>query len=310
MSKLSRTAVAHLLMLGLVMFWGAMFVVVKDALKFISPQLFNTMRMAIAFACLGAAYQKQWKRLTRRAWLFGAAAGACLAAGFYFQAAGMMYTTATKSAFITGLVVILVPILAVVPQFRPLNSSVPGWNVWMGALVAFGGIVLLTTPPHTEWGLLLGSLNRGDLLTLFSALGFASLVITLSHAGEIPFTQVAMLQVGFAALFLGVYSLAFEQIFLYSNLQLWISIAVVGVLATAVAFSIQTWAQQILPATHTALLLTLQPLFAWITSFLVLHERLALRQMEGAFLILAGILITEFAKRQVAVVVPDTSPAV
>jgi drug/metabolite transporter (DMT)-like permease len=293
---LSRNAAAHILMLALVMFWGAMFVVVKDVLQFISPQLFNTLRMVVAFACLAIAYRAQWSRLTKRAWILGAGAGVCLAAGFFFQAAGMMYTTATKSAFITGLVVILVPILAVIPLLRVRGSAAPGWNVWIGAPVAFAGIVYLTTPAHTQWMLLLRTLNRGDLLTFLSALGFASLVIVLSHAADLPFTQIAMLQVGFAAIFLGVYTASAEQVFLQSNLQVWVSVAVVGVLATAAAFSIQTWAQQILPPTHTALFLTMQPLFAWLTSFVFLHERLAVRQITGALLILAGVMVSEFVK--------------
>jgi drug/metabolite transporter (DMT)-like permease len=98
-SRLSPNALAHLLMLALVMFWEAMFVVVKDVLQFISPQLINALRMGIAFLCFAIAH---YKHLTRRAWIFGAGAGIRLAAGFYFQAAGMMYTTATKSAFVTS----------------------------------------------------------------------------------------------------------------------------------------------------------------------------------------------------------------
>ena len=72
-----------------------------------------------------------------------------------------------------------------------------------------------------------------------------------------------------------------------------VALTIAAVLATAAAFSIQSWAQSILPPTHTALLLTLEPVFAWITSFLILGERLGLRPASGALLILAGIALTE-----------------
>jgi drug/metabolite transporter (DMT)-like permease len=75
--------------------------------------------------------------------------------------------------------------------------------------------------------------------------------------------------------------------------RLFVALAVAAVLATAAAFSIQSWAQSILPSTHTALLLTMEPVFAWITSFLVTGERLGLRPAIGALLILIGIGITE-----------------
>ena len=75
--------------------------------------------------------------------------------------------------------------------------------------------------------------------------------------------------------------------------RLMIALAIAAVLATAAAFSIQSWAQSVLPPTHTALLLTLEPVFAWITSFLITHERLGMRPAAGAILILAGIALTE-----------------
>jgi drug/metabolite transporter (DMT)-like permease len=84
-----------------------------------------------------------------------------------------------------------------------------------------------------------------------------------------------------------------EQPHMHFTLRLCVALAVAAVLATAAAFSIQSWAQSILPATHTALLMTLEPVFAWITSFLVMGERLGLRPASGAILILAGIALTE-----------------
>ncbi|MGC9291379.1 MAG: DMT family transporter [Acidobacteriaceae bacterium] len=297
-SILSRNALAHLLMLAVVFIWGSTFVLVKQALQDVSPQIFNTLRMAIAFVCLAVVYRKQWKLLTRRALGLGLLAGTCLAAGYSFQTAGLLYTTPTNSAFLTGLVVVLVPLLLAIPALRPPMSFAPGWNAWTGALVAFGGIVLLTTPAHTRWGLLLHSLNRGDMLTLGCALAFSLHVIVLAHAaGRVSFQQLALLQIGVATLLLGISTGALDHPYLINGPRVWMALLLTGILATAAAFSIQTWAQQVLPPTHLALLLTLEPVFAWLTSFLLLQERMEARRTLGALLVLAGILLTEMVRR-------------
>jgi drug/metabolite transporter (DMT)-like permease len=108
--------------------------------------------------------------------------------------------------------------------------------------------------------------------------------------------RLGTLQIGFAALTmlvllpLGNFD---EGIRFHSTKLLWAALAVTAVLGTAAAFTIQSWAQQHLPATHTALLLTLEPVFAWLTSLIFLGERLGSRAMLGAGLILAGILLAE-----------------
>ena len=124
--KISQNAMAHLLMLAVVMLWGAMFVLIKVAMDVISPQWFNAIRMMIAFVCLALIYRKEFRRLTREAWIFGAAAGASLALGYVFQTQGLVYTTATNSAFITALVVVIVPILASIPGIAATGSRFAG----------------------------------------------------------------------------------------------------------------------------------------------------------------------------------------
>lgn len=301
---------AHLLMIAVVILWGASFVLVKAVLAEITPQSFNAIRMTIAFLCLALLYRAQWRQLPRQAWLAGAAAGACLAAGYFFQTQGLLYTSPTNSAFLTALVVVLVPLLASLPWLRPPGAGLPQWSAWAGATLAFLGVALLTTHAHTPWQYILANLNRGDLLTLGCALGFALHVITLAHATQkVRFEQIALLQIGFAMLFLTTAALAMQPpsahpLAGFSVLQhhgitplLVCALAVTGVVGTAAAFSIQTWAQQTIPATNIAVILTLEPVFAWLTSFAVLHERLGLRHSLGAFLVLAGILATELFPR-------------
>ena len=308
--KLSRNALAHLLMFAMVIIWGTMFVLVKEALAHIGPQWFNAWRMILAFACLAVVYRSQWKQLTRTAWLAGAAAGACMAAGFFFQAQGLLYTTATNSAFLTAMVVVLVPFLASIPGLRSPGAALPQWTAWVGALLAFLGVVLLTTAADTPWLLIFRTLNRGDVLTLACALGFALQIIALDHGAKcVRFDQLALLQIGFAMVFLtvaacfteppgpGVWNHLFSAASPLRSPIFLFAVGAAGILATALAFSIQTWSQQIIPATNIAVIVTLEPVVAWLTAFVVLHESLDLRRGMGALLVLTGILAAEILPR-------------
>jgi len=278
--------------------WGTTFVLVKDALNDASPLLFNLLRMTLAFLCLALVYRNCLRTISRSSLIAGAIVGACLAGGYQFQTAGLARTTASKSAFITGLVVVLVPLLAVIPRLRRPTMHAPRWNAWGGALLAFCGIVLLTTPGSpfrisgfaNPWT----GINLGDLLTLACSLAFALHCIALAHtAGRIALPQLATLQIGFCTLYMLLTLPLGGHLYFHLTARLVVALLVTGLLATAAAFTIQSWAQQHLPATHTALILTLEPVFAWIASFLFMHERLHNRAAMGALLVLAGIGLTE-----------------
>ncbi len=285
---------AYLLMLFVVLVWGTTFVVIKNALQDATPLAFNLTRMTVAFLVLAVAYHRHWREINRHQLLWGAVVGLCLAAGYQFQTAGLAQTTPAKSAFITGLVVVLVPLFSVVKAVRPPGVRRPRWNAYLGALLAFGGIVLLTVPAAGGMGLPdFARVGVGDLLTFGCSVGFAFHCLALGHASpRIGFQPLALLQVGFCALFLGLSTPLLEHPQVHWTMRLGFAIAVVALLGTAAAFSIQSWAQSILPPTHTALILTLEPVFAWLTSF-AMGERMGLRPASGAVLILLGIALTE-----------------
>jgi drug/metabolite transporter (DMT)-like permease len=295
---------AYLLMLIVEAIWGSTFVIVKGALTDATPAAFNLIRMTLAFVVLAAAYHRYWRGI--RSWQVaaGALAGLCLAAGYQFQTIGLVRTTPSKSAFITGLVVVLVPLLSFIPSLRPSGARSPRWNVFLGAALALVGILLLTAPAVAHSGsgfgamrgLLpdLASINRGDLLTLGCAAAFAFHCLVLGHfSPRIAFQPLAVLQVGFCAVFIALSMPFIERPYIHWTPGLGIALGISAVLATAAAFSVLSWAQRILPATHIALLMTLEPAFAWITSFVVTGERLGLRPASGALLILAAIAMTE-----------------
>jgi len=292
--RLSPTASAHLLLLLVVFVWGATFVLVKDALRDISPLLFNLLRMTLAFIALAIVNHRQLRHISRYALRSGLVVGIFLAVGYQFQTAGLARTTAAKSAFITGLVVVFVPLFTVVPAFRSSNTPIPSWTTAIGAVLAFAGLFFLTTPTGTSWKTLFVSVGTGDILTLGCAIAFAAHLLSLAHTStRVPTGQLATIQIGVASLIMSITLPIGGRPYVVYTPRLLIAIVITSLLATAAAFTIQSWAQKHLPPTHTAVILALEPVFAWLTALLFLHERLGARSLAGAALILAGIALTE-----------------
>src|SRR5882672_10694670 len=123
---------AYLLMLFVVAVWGSTFVLIKGALADATPAAFNLARMTLAFVVLAIAYHRSWRGISRKHIAAGALVGLCLATGYQFQTIGLVRTTPSKSAFITGL--------------RPPDSRALRWNALVGAALGFVGILLLTAP--------------------------------------------------------------------------------------------------------------------------------------------------------------------
>lgn len=298
---------AYLLMFCVVAVWGSTFVLIKGALVDATPGAFNLVRMSLAFVLLAVVYHRSLRAIRRSQLAAGALVGLCLAAGYQFQTTGLARTTPSKSAFITGLVVVLVPLFSAIPALRPPGARPPRWNAYCGAALAFTGILLLTSPTaarvpvHASMmegiaGLLpdLHSINAGDMLTFGCAIGFAFHCLALGHVSpRIGFQPLALLQVGFCSIFMAVSLPFIEHPHIIWTFHLIMAITIAAALATAAAFSIQSWAQSILPSTHIALILTTEPVFAWITAFFFTGERLGLLPATGALLILTGIGLTE-----------------
>ena len=245
--------------------WGATFVLIKDALTDISPLLFNAVRMTLAAVALLLIFRKEVVKLTRRAIRAGISVGVFLWAGFAFQTTGLKLTTPSKSAFLTGLAVVLLPVFLAIGWRRMINR----WSA-LGVGAAFFGLYLLTVPASNGGGFSMATINQGDLLTIGCAIAFALQIIAMSRAtSQHPFQQIAVLQVTVCAvlMLLSVPGLGRTYV-IWSPKVIW-AIAITGLVNTALAFSVQAWAQQFTPPTHTALIFSLEPVFAWITSYLV-----------------------------------------
>jgi drug/metabolite transporter (DMT)-like permease len=292
--RVTPVRLAQLGLLVTVAIWGSTFVIVKDALRDASPLLFNAIRMALATVALVAMNRRQLRGVTRSQVWKGAAAGAFLAAGYELQTLGLAHTTATKSGFLTGLVVVFVPLFSIIPAVRARGTAGPGVLAAGGIALAFGGMALLTTPAGTAFGRLFSSIGFGDLLTLGCAVAFAGHLLTLGRVAKVvPAGLLATLQIGAMAAIMLAMCLLDPAPHLHPTVRLGVALAVTSLLGTAAAFTMQSYAQQHLPPTHTAVLLTLEPVFAGLTSVVVLGERMGSRGLSGAGLILAGILVTE-----------------
>jgi drug/metabolite transporter (DMT)-like permease len=285
----SRSLKAHILLVLITLIWGSNFVVIKNALADISPLLFNAVRMSLAAVVLAMIFYRQLPRLGAGAVRSGVLVGVFLFVGNELQTTGLKYTTPSKSAFLTGVSVVLVPVLLAVFWKRGINRLTS-----IGVVLAFAGLYLLTVPASAGAGLNLRSMNHGDLLTLGAAVVFAFHIIFIEHATKNhSWQQITVVQVTVTALLMIFTASVAEKVsVVWSPRVLW-GIGITGFLSLALAFAIQAWAQQFTPATHTALIFTLEPVFAWLTSFLFLRERLGGRSGLGAACILAGLLISE-----------------
>jgi drug/metabolite transporter (DMT)-like permease len=290
-----------LLLVMVTLIWGTTFVLLKEALLESSPLALNAVRLALAGVLLAIYYRKYLGQLDRRALLTGSTVGVFLFLGYALQTAGLRLTTPSKSAFLTGVSTVLVPLMLVIFW----RTKVHVWRI-VGILLAFCGLFLMTVPAGREGLADFARVNLGDVLTIGCAFAFTFQIILLGRATQrYPFEPMAVLQVGVAAVLMTVTAPLLEKPHMQFSPTVIAAVVITGVLGTAVAFTVQAWAQQFTPATHTALIFTMEPVFAWMTSFLYLHERLGLRAGAGALLILAGVLASELLG---AVATPEELP--
>jgi drug/metabolite transporter (DMT)-like permease len=277
---MSQRAKAEALLVIVTFIWGSTFVIVKGALNDASPIPFLAFRFTIAGILLFIALKRG--RLDRRAIVPGLILGAFLFGGYIFQTSGLNYTSPSKAAFITGFSVILVPLIMLLQGTRMNTANITG------ALLGLAGLYFLVLPSG------LSAVNRGDILVLFGAISFAvHIVLVGKYTRQYSFQHLVPLQI----LTVGVVSIAAlpldRSLKLHWTGGLVLALVVTSILATGFAFSVQNWAQQYTPPAHTALIFALEPVFAALTSFVVVGERMGGKVIVGSALILAGMVVSE-----------------
>lgn len=265
------------------LFWGATFVIVKNALDDVSTVLFLAMRFSIASVLLIGVYRLRGRKLTTEGVWAGLLVGSLLYTGYLLQTIGLKYTTPATSGFITGLYIPFVPLLQAI-IFRRMPRAVE----WLGIVVATVGMALLTLQSAKF------TVGMGELLTVGCAFAFAWHILALGHFSRKMDTDwLTLLQIGAcAAIGLSSFWWVETPVVRWSPAVV-TALGVTSVLATAVAFWIQTWAQARTTPTRAVLIFSLEPVFAWATSWLLLGEVLTTRACAGAICILAGILLVE-----------------
>ena len=266
------------------------FVVVKNALADISVFGYLAARFVLGALPMIWIYRDDLRKLARKEAWAGVHLGLFMFGGYAFQTAGIARTTPSKAAFITGLSVVLVPVFLAAFWRKKIGA----W-AWSGAAASFIGLYLLTVPATG-----LAELNRGDVLVMGCAVLYALQIIFIaSYTGRYSLGALSCLQVILAGVLstiaVPILNVAgWEHFFVRYTFQMEFGVIVTAIFTTALAYPMLVWGQRHTTATNTALILTSEPVFAAITSYFVLHERLGGRPLAGAGLILAGICIAEW----------------
>jgi drug/metabolite transporter (DMT)-like permease len=281
----SRARAAELGLIGIAAVWGLTFAMVQDAIERLPSLAFLGYRFLPAALLVALVFRRALGELSRRGWLAGLAMGAFLTAGYVFQTVGLEHTSASNAGFITGLFVVLTPLMAAVA----LRDRI-GAPAWAAAAVSALGLYLLSGT-H-------GLNARGDGLELLCAVAFsAHIVVTARSAGAHHPGALLAVQLGVC----GVFCLAAAG--LAGDLEaprggaVWSALIVTSLVASALGFFVQTYAQRHAPAARTALILASEPAFAGLFGWLVGDEHLSALAWTGALLIMAAIVAVEVIPR-------------
>jgi drug/metabolite transporter (DMT)-like permease len=261
--------------------WGVTFVQVKDAIELYPLFAFLAVRFAIASATLVVPAAARLGGLGAGGVRVGIFLGLLLAAAFGLQTAGLERTTVSSTGFITGLYVVLTPVLALL-LFRQRIAAA----VWGGVALALAGLALLS-------GVDVGS-GTGDLLVLASSAAQALQIVVLERYATrydpiaLTFVEMVAALIAFTAI-----AVALGDLSIPHGATVWAALLVTGVFASALAYLIQVWAQRRISATRIALLFSLETVFAGLFGYLLAGDRLGLLGWGGCALILAGIVLAE-----------------
>jgi drug/metabolite transporter (DMT)-like permease len=273
--------------------WGTTFVIVQKAIAFLEPYSFNTVRFFIAaILLLFIIYffkRTSFKNFKNKNLLkSGTLLGFWLFLGYGFQTVGLLYTTSSKAGFITGLSVILVPLFSYALLKQKLN-----WQIGFSSLLAVAGLYLLTI--HNSF-----SLNIGDGYVLLCALSFAlHIVFTGKFAKSFDalcLTVVQLFTVSLLSFITALFTEHWQEIFAANMLlksEVITALLITSLFATALAFLAQTYFQSFTTPARVALIFAMEPVFAAITAFIVLNERLGSKALIGCILILFGMILSE-----------------
>jgi len=282
----SRQRRAEALLLATTLIWGSTFVAQKVGLIDASPLFFVGSRFALATLVLTALFSRKLRTIDASGLQKGIALGILLCLGFALQTMGLTYTSASKSAFITGMLVVFTPLM----QFI-IERQMPKLGNIAGVVLVTIGLYLLTSPDGSAF-------NVGDGLTLACAILFAIYIVYLDIVSkEVDIFHLTYLQIVVTAVVSYVFAFLFEEV------RVAFTPSFVGVLvyltlfATLLTTYIQTRFQKETTPTRAAIIFSVEPVFAAFLAYLVLDEVIGLAGIIGGAIIIAGLLTSQLTDR-------------
>ena len=274
-------------LIGVAVIWGGTFVMVSDAIALYPMYGFLAWRFGVATLAFVLLFPKVAGRFDRTNLHTGLIAGAFLTAGYIFQTWGLdgaTRTTPARAAFITGLYVVITPLLqAVILRRRPRKATL------LGAGIALAGMWLLSGITGSG----MGGWVLGDTLVVVCAIAYSVHMIVLGSTGEKHDVMVlTLIQLATVTVVCAVISAVTEQPGIPTDPRVIFAILICGVLASTVAFIIQTWAQSKLPPARVALILVTEPAFGGVIGWTVAGVW-PIREVLGAALMLGGMIVSE-----------------
>lgn len=279
---------ATLLLIGVTFVWGFTFVTTQQVLEKLSAVDFIAWRFGVAAIVMVAVNPKAIIQLPKQHKIHGVFLGLALGTGYLFQCLGLMQTSATASGFITGLFVVLTPILAGVLLKEPIPPT-----AWVAVLITTVGLGFLALK---GW-----SLGTGELLTLVCALFFSFHIVGLDKWSKADYvyglTSMQLITVFVMYLITGLATGGIET---PASKDVFAAIIFMAVVGTCLGYFAQTWVQSLIGPTKTAIILTTEPVFAGIAGVTIGSDVVTWKMMVGAALILIGTYVVELGPRHSA----------
>ena len=276
----TSSALALIALVGITAVWGSTFIVVQNAVMRMPVMDFLAVRFTIATLVMIALQPKCLRGLTRNELKHGGILGIALGSGYILQTYGLLSASAAVSGFITGMFVVLTPVLAWALLRQRINR-----NTWLAVGLALVGLAFLSL--H-GW-----SVGLGELLTFGCAIFFALHIIGLGQwSAQHDTYKLTVIQIGVVAL-ISLTAAVPGGITLVADTQVWIAIGVTAILATALAFLVQTWAQALVSPTRAAVVMTMEPVFAGVFAVAFGNNQLTLRIIIGAACVLGAMFLIQ-----------------